>query len=538
MANFTIPSFWLAFAVGRLLHAFNSLAAGGSPSSAQIGSATAYGANVTTSNPILLHGGTFITYNSTSESLYILRDGYLLIQNGVISKISAAPITDYPSNTELMDTTGRIISPGFVNTHNHGWQTVFRTQAPDTTLWSYLYEWGFFGRAAFSFKPEDLHISQLMGLYESINAGVTSIVDHAHATWSKEHAEAALQASIESGIRMWFCYTVGAQPINADPYTLDPTSEDWQKKHIDEISKRGLLGDGRVILGLGYNGFASGMEREVAVGILSFAASHNLTPITTHYVGGNFQKTLRTVQLLDEFDLLSISTPIIFSHSSTITWAESELLRKTDQYISTTPESEHHYGHDNANRRIMDHTSLGVDTHFTFSADIITQMRLHLQKTRLDMYKEVEADWKIPNNTGMTTDQAFLLGTRNGGLALHRPDIGVLQEGAKADIVIFDGTSLGLLGWKDPVAAIVLHSHVGNIDSVIIDGIFRKRNGKLIGVEWEKLKETFLKSVEDVYERMQKIVLAPLRSGVWEVFGYKESDFQPLEMVRVTPGEA
>jgi cytosine/adenosine deaminase-related metal-dependent hydrolase len=54
--------------------------------------------------------------------------------------------------------------------------------------------------------------------------------------------------------------------------------------------------------------------------------------------------------------------------------------------------------------------------------------------------------WKIPSNNPMTANQAFLLATRNGGLALRRGDLGVIKVGAKADLVVFDGLSPNMLG--------------------------------------------------------------------------------------------
>ncbi|KAF2177483.1 hypothetical protein K469DRAFT_719827 [Zopfia rhizophila CBS 207.26] len=105
--------------------------------------------------------------------------------------------------------------------------------------------------------------------------------------------------------------------------------------------------------------------------------------------------------------------------------------------------------------------------------DMITQMRIHLQTTRLTLYENV-TDELLPRQNPMTVDQAFLMGTRNGALALNRTDLGVLKVGAKADIVIFDTNRLGLLGWTDPVAEVVLHSNVGDIRDVLIDGAVKK----------------------------------------------------------------
>ncbi|THU87716.1 hypothetical protein K435DRAFT_782353, partial [Dendrothele bispora CBS 962.96] len=64
-----------------------------------------------------------------------------------------------------------------------------------------------------------------------------------------------------------------------------------------------------------------------------------------------------------------------------------------------------------------------------------------------------------------------------------RNDLGVLVEGAKADIVLFDGDSPNMLGWEDPVAAIILHSNVGDVTDVMVDGEWRKREGELVAKE-------------------------------------------------------
>src|SRR5262249_28247928 len=158
----------------------------------------------------------------------------------------------------------------------------------------------------------------------------------------------------------------------------------------------------------------------------------------------------------------------------------AQLLRATNQYISITPESEMHFGQVHpTSHLIMDQASLGVDTHFTFSSDILTQARLWLQSTRSRVYEETLNRWEIPFSNPMSATQAFLLATRNGGLALGRPDLGVIAPGAKADVVVWDGRSPSLLGWSDPIGAVILHASIGDIDHVLSNGRFVKRDGKL-----------------------------------------------------------
>lgn len=93
----------------------------------------------------------------------------------------------------------------------------------------------------------------------------------------------------------------------------------------------------------------------------------NLSIFTVHYVGGPWG-VFNTPALVNEHGWLNTSVPVVFSHGSFLTYEDAEVLRQTNQYICTDPESEFHYGHVNPNaHNIQDQAALGVDTHFTYS---------------------------------------------------------------------------------------------------------------------------------------------------------------------------
>jgi len=129
---------------------------------------------------------------------------------------------------------------------------------------------------------------------------------------------------------------------------------------------------------------------------------------------------------------------------------------------------------------------------------MVSQGRLWMQATRRRMFAEAHSINRVRNTTGITVNQAFHLITRSGGLALKRPDIGVIRVGALADLVVFDGESAGMLGWSDPIAAIVSHSQVGDVRHVLVNGEWRKFDGQLLptksGLSWASVKKEFLKS--------------------------------------------
>ena len=203
----------------------------------------------------------------------------------------------------------------------------------------------------------------------------------------------------------------------------------------------------------------------------------------------------------------------MIAHATGLDARGANLLRATNKHISITPESEMHYGHLHpTSHLILDQASLGVDTHFTFSTDILTQARLFLQSTRYRVFANTIDRWQVPARSPFSVNQAFLLATRNGGLALGRKDLGVIAVGAKADILVWDGRSPALLGWSDPVAAVILHASVGDIEHVLVDGEFKKQDRKLVIKGYAAVQDRFLASAKRI-QGILKAIPIPSQEG-------------------------
>lgn len=449
----------------------------------------------------LLSGGTIIAFNQEAEQMEVIRGGSVLIEGDEITSIfdTASP-GSIPSDTEVIDCTNKIVTPGFIDTHRHGWQTVFKTMASNTTLAEYAFRYSAFAVAPSIFTPDDIYISQLAGLHEAVAAGVTTILDHAHHTWTPDHSAAGLTASIDSGARVFFGYNF--QNSSAE---FGVPEQIAQGKELHS-STTGSLTE----LVVAYDDFAWNPTGANTRAVMELINQRKVPVLTAHnsdgpWMLGNSPQDLYRIGVLDS------STAIVLSHATFLDSRGAALLRSTNKHISITPESEMHYGHLHpTSHHILDQASLGVDTHFTFSTDILTQARLWLQSTRQRMYQNTMDRWEIPTRNPFSVNQAFLLATRNGGLALGRKDLGVIAPGAKADLIIWDGRSPALLGWVDPVAAVILHASVGDIEHVLIGGEFRKRDRQLVVEDYVDVQERFLTSAERIQGTMKEISLPVL----------------------------
>ncbi len=84
----------------------------------------------------VFRNGTIISWDESSQSIKVLRDSDLLIEGDTITAIGKD--VQVSTDAEVIDATDKILSPGFIDTHTHLWQTAFRTLAPNTTLAEYF----------------------------------------------------------------------------------------------------------------------------------------------------------------------------------------------------------------------------------------------------------------------------------------------------------------------------------------------------------------------------------------------------------------
>ena len=191
-----------------------------------------------------------------------------------------------------------------------------------------------------------------------------------------------------------------------------------------------------------------------------------------------------TIEKLSACGLLA--SDILLSHANNPSPEDLKLLEASGASISATPSTELQMGHgDPVCLTALKNSSLGVDCHSACASFMPTQMMLALQVGRAERNRKLGNAGNWPNSIGHKVEDAFNLGTILGAKAIGLDkEVGSLQKGKKADVVIFEGTSPNMVAVseRDPVAAIVLHSSVRDVSMVIVDGIIRKQDGQLLKV--------------------------------------------------------
>ena len=451
---------------------------------------------------LLIRNGRVLTMD---EALGDLDPADVLIEDGVIAAVG--PKLDAPG-AEILDATGMIVAPGFVDTHRHVWQTQLRTVAADWSLFDYFARmrsiYGSF------YEPEDAWLGNHVGALEALAAGITTIVDHCHIINSPAHADRAVAGLRDAGIRGVFCYGFYPNP-SQHPFamSLDPG---WRLDDARRV-RREHFADARAPLRMGIApSEVEAMPLDAIRREMELARELGAQRISCHVAMGAYDRGRRIVEQLAADGLLA--DDVLLVHGSSLTDDELDAVARAGAGISATPETELQMGmgHPVTARALARGvpTSLGIDIVSNYSGDMFAQMRLQLQAQRgLDHAGRTAP----PREVGLRARRVLELATRGGARVAGLDDlVGRLTPGRQADVVLTRADGVHMVPAVDPVASLVLYANAGDVDTVLVGGRVVKRGGRLVGVDWPELAERLIRSSERVRAGFATVPIAEIES--------------------------
>jgi cytosine/adenosine deaminase-related metal-dependent hydrolase len=410
---------------------------------------------------MLIHDGFIITLSAGTPNL---RQGDVLIEEERIIAIGQNLEANCASR---IDATGFVVMPGLVNAHLHCWQTPLRGIALDWTLQTYLTK--ILDELGPCFSPEDIYWSTLGAALDQIDAGATTIIDWSHNAPTPAHAEAALAALRDSGIRALFLRG------EFSPHSENQTGNEGWVDIFVPADAEGLVTTGMSILGPAFSPLPtvrSALKR----------ALERDEVISMHWAGPNVSDDFR--RLADE-GLITPKVNIV--HGNGMDDEELQALIKSGARSTISPEIEMQMGFSPGitGRLLASGTrpSLGVDSETASSPQMFQVMRFSMQLQRyLDHQIAWESSGKAMENLSINALDVLHWATNEGArTAGLDAQTGTLEPGKFADIILIRVPEISFGTALDPVKLVISMTSPSDIDTVIVGGRLKKKSGKRIG---------------------------------------------------------
>ncbi len=417
------------------------------------------------SRELLIKGGTILTMDPATGDL---ERGDILIRGNKIVRIAAH--IDAPT-AQVIDARGRIVIPGFVDTHRHAWEGQLRRINPNSAdLDDYIA--GTHASFATHYRPQDMYIGNLLTSLGALDSGITTLIDNSHNSRSIDHARAAIDALAFAGIRA--VHAPGA-PL-AGKWHQASWYEDLARLHEERFAGQ----DGLITMGMMVS-----LERE------QWAVGRGLgIPLITEFFG---QEMSAQLPAMHRDGLLGPDN--IFNHCTDLSTEAWHIIRDTGIRVDVCPRSDSQwalatgmFGYQAA----LDHgirPGFSVDNESAYSGDMFAEMRtaLYLQRSAAQALRfKGDQHAPAPVTLRQLLQAATIDGAAVAGLA-HKT--GSLAVGKEADIVLINANDINLYPSNNALGTVVSAAERSNVETVIVGGHIRKRDGKLQGVNFDALRE-------------------------------------------------
>jgi 5-methylthioadenosine/S-adenosylhomocysteine deaminase len=429
-------------------------------------------------------------------------------------KIVAVGPSLHAGGASVIDARGRIVMPGFIDTHHHQFETALRSFLADGALINdgsnspsakqTYYEYILL-KFAPVYRPQDVYINELFGGLSQLDHGVTTVHDISQIHHSPQHSDAVIQALFDTGRRAAFGYFESAGGVAGNQYPSDAVRIKNQWFSSSDQLVHMIMG-GEVYLGDATTQQSWTIGRQLGLQI----AAHILSPFGIRPIldalaqgqGGSNHN-------------IGLGPDNLFIHMTGMSDVGWKGVKDAGAQVSLAVPIEMNMRHGMPPILKMQslglEPSLSVDVECTLTADFFTQMRsmMNMQRMMVNQMILEQGDFVYPNQWPtpapgtpalLNTRDVLRFATMNGAKALRlEGKVGSLTPGKEADIIILDAQALNVAPLNHVPGAVVSLMDRGNVETVLVAGKVRKWKGRLLGVDLPQLRQQLEASRDYVF---------------------------------------
>jgi cytosine/adenosine deaminase-related metal-dependent hydrolase len=465
----------------------------------------------------IIRGGAVMTMDPSMPNKGEFPKADVLVEG---KKIVAVGPNLHAGGAAEIDARGKIVMPGFIDTHHHQFETALRSFLADGVLindgsGSPSGSTTYFEFILLSFapvyRPQDVYINELFGGLSQLDDGVTTVHDVSQIHHSPQHSDAAIKALFDTGRRAAFGYfeSAGANILGTNPGNQYPTDAPRIKKQWFSSSDQlvHMIMGGEVYLGDPTTDLSWTIGRQLDLQI----AAHILSPFGIRPI---FDKLTATPPTGGNGHI-GIGPDNLFIHMTGMADAAWQKVKDVGAQVSIAFPIEMNMRHGQPPiikmQQLGMEPSLSVDVECTMTADFFTQMRvcMNLQRMIVNQMILEQGDFYPPNQWPtpdprtpplLTTRDVLRYATMNGAKALRLDGkVGSLTPGKEADIIILDAEAINVAPLNQVPGAVVSLMDRTNVETVIVAGKVRKWKGKLLDVDHSNLRRQLENSRDYIF---------------------------------------
>ena len=416
-------------------------------------------------------------------------EGDVLVEG---NKIAAVGRNINPGNASVIEARGRIVMPGFIDTHHHQFETALRSFLADGLLLTRRHARRrgqllpiFLLRFAPKYRPQDVYINELFGGLAQLDDGVTTVHDVSQIHHSPAHSDAAIRALFDTGRRAAFGYFESAGNVAGNQYPTDARRIKQQFFSSNDQLVTMIMG-GEIYLPGSQTAWQIGRELGLII------AAHIVAPF-------GMRPTFDNLAMTNQF-----RNDNLFIHVTGMSDMAWQKIKDAGAHVSLAVPIEMTMRH--GMPPILKTLSLGIepslstDVEVTLTADFFTQMRscMGLQRALVNQMildsqpTEVNPYPAPPPGTPtlLTSRDVLRFATVRGAEDLRLDQkTGSLTPGKEADIIILDATGINVAPLNHVPGAVVSLMERTNVETVIVAGKVRKWKGRLLDVDLSRLRK-------------------------------------------------